>query len=43
MLAWGLNDGKWLKLKAWSDQLDHFRKRVFAQSPEITEEAALER
>ena len=43
VLAWRLKDGKWLKLKAWADQLEHCRKRVFTEPPEITEEAALER
>lgn len=43
VLAWRLDDGKWLKLKASADQLEHCRKRVFTRPPEITEEAALER
>ena len=43
VLAWRLNDGKWLKLKAWADQLDHCRKRIFTEPPEITEETTLER
>lgn len=43
VLAWRLKDGKWLKLKTWADQLEHCRKRVFAEPPEITEEAGLER
>ena len=43
VLAWRLNDGKWLKLKTSADQLEHCRKRVFAEPPEITEEIALER
>jgi len=41
VLGWRLRDGRWLKLKVWADRLDHCRKRVVVQPPEITEEAAL--
>ena len=43
VLAWRLDDGKWLKLKEWADQLEHCCKRVVAQAPEITDEAGLAR
>jgi len=41
VLAWRLDNGKWLKLKEWADQLDHCRNRVFVQGPMIAEEAEL--
>jgi hypothetical protein len=41
VLGWRLLDGRWLKLKVWADRLDHCRKRVVVQPPEIIEETAL--
>lgn len=41
--AWRLIDGKWIKIKAWADQLDLCRKRVFVQPPEISEEVDIAR
>ena len=43
VLAWRLDDGKWLKLKESADRLDHCCKRVFAQPLEIIEEVDLAR
>jgi len=43
VLAWRLDDGKWLKLKEWADRLDQCNQRVVTQAPEITEEADLAR
>ena len=43
VLAWRLNDGKWLKVKESADQLEHCQKRVFLHPPEITDESQLAR
>jgi len=43
VLAWRLDDGKWLKLKESADRLEHCRKCVITLPPEIVEEADLAR
>ncbi|BBA37331.1 hypothetical protein sS8_5414 [Methylocaldum marinum] len=43
VIAWRLTGGKWLKLKVWSDRLDHCPRRYIKQAPELVEEHELER